>query len=69
VIQFAVVESVPALFGMKGASGLAGFMVLFVAGSTLLWMVAYLYGRWRGWISDNDYAIRVNMMKTRVPCT
>jgi len=67
VLQFAVVESVPALLGMKETLGLVGFIVLFVAGSMLIWLLAYLYGRWRGWISDNDYAICVNMARARFP--
>ena len=65
VIQFAIVESVPALLGMKGTLGPVGFVVLFVTGSLLIWTLAYLYGRWRGWISANDYAICVNMTRDR----
>jgi len=67
VIQFAIIESVPALLGMKGTLGPVGFVMLFIAGSILIWASAYLYGRWRGWISENDYAICVNMARVRFP--
>jgi len=65
VIQFAVVESMSALLGMKGMMGLSGFIVLFTAGSMLIWLLAYLYGRWRGWILENDYATCVSMVGAR----
>jgi len=66
VVQFAIVESVPALLGMKGTLGLLGFIVLFVTGTMLIWLLAYIYGRWKGWISDNDYTICVEMVSARI---
>jgi hypothetical protein len=56
IVQFVVVESVPALLGLKGTLGLGGFLVLFVLGLVVVWMLAYGYGRLRGWFSENDYA-------------
>jgi uncharacterized membrane protein len=56
VIQFAVVESVPALLDLKGTLGLGGFLVLFVVGLTVVWVLSYGYGRMRGWFSETDYA-------------
>ncbi len=55
VIQFAVVESAPALLGLKGTLGLVGFLILFVSGLGVVWILAYGYGRLRGWFSANDY--------------
>jgi len=55
IVQFAVVESVPALLGLKGTLGLSGFMVLFVVGLAVVWILAYGYGRMRGWFTENDY--------------
>ena len=55
VIQFAVVESVPALLGLKEILGLGGFIILFVLGLAVVWVLAYGYGRLRGWFSANDY--------------
>jgi uncharacterized membrane protein len=63
VVQFAVVESVPAILGFKGSLGLTGFIVLFVSGMTVMWILANLYGRMRGWISVNDYEVCVNAAK------
>jgi len=60
VIQFAVVESVPAILGFKGALTLAGFFILFSSGLVVVWILAYLYGRLRNWISPNDYAECIN---------
>ncbi len=68
VIQFAVVESAPALLGLKGTISLVGFIFLFAAGSMLTWLSAYFYGRWRGWISENDYAACVKTVRARFQC-
>lgn len=59
VIQFAVVESVPAILGLKGALSLGGFLILFSAGLVVVWVFSYIYGRLRGWIPGNDYAVCV----------
>lgn len=55
VIQFAVIESIPAMFGLKGVLGPKGFFSLFVIGSGAIWLLSYGYGRFRGWFSGNDY--------------
>ncbi len=59
VIQFAIVESVPALLGLKGGLSLTGFVILFLAGMVIVWIFSYWYGRVRGWIQKNDYAVCV----------
>jgi len=60
VVQFAVVESVPAILGFKGTLTLAGFFILFSSGLVVVWILAYLYGRLRNWFSPNDYAEFIN---------
>ncbi len=64
VLQFVVVESIPALLGLKGTLGIGGFLILFALGSTTVWMLAYLYGRVRGWITESDYALCLNQANT-----
>jgi uncharacterized membrane protein len=61
--QFAVVESAPALLGLKGVLGPAGFFALFSIGLVVMWLAAYGYGRLRGWISPNDYIENVSMVR------
>jgi hypothetical protein len=56
VIQFAIVESVPAFLGYKGTLGVAGFLFLFVTGLIITSSISYVYGRMRGWIQKNDFA-------------
>lgn len=56
VVQFAVVESVPALLGYKRSLGLTGFLFLFIVGQIIMWFLSYAYGRLRGWFQKNDYA-------------
>lgn len=56
IIQFAVVESVPALLGFTGSLGLEGYLFLFFAGLSIVWLMSYSYGRARGWITINDCA-------------
>lgn len=60
VVQFAVVESAPALLGFTGSLGFRGFLVLFVLGLTFTWTLSYSYGRMRGWFQKDDYAECVN---------
>jgi len=62
IVQFAVVESIPALLGFKGMLGLRGFTTLFITGTITMWLISYAYGRMRGWIHEDDYgesALRV----------
>jgi uncharacterized membrane protein len=60
VVQFAVVESIPALLGFKGKLGFIGFVTLFVTGMIVMGFISYAYGSYRGWILKNDYAETVN---------
>jgi uncharacterized membrane protein len=66
VVQFAVVESAPALLGYKGALGLTGFISLFALGLIVMWFLSYSYGYLRGWFSQNNYEESVNIVKDRV---
>jgi uncharacterized membrane protein len=63
VVQFIIVESVPALLGYKGALGLTGFILLFFIGLFIMTLLSYIYGRMRGWIMQNDYINTVHIMK------
>lgn len=63
VVQFAVVESAPALLGLKGSLSLAGFLALFAIGQSIMWFLSHAYGRLRGWFQHNDYAEFVKMVK------
>jgi hypothetical protein len=69
VVQFAVIESVPAILGLKGALTLTGFFILFCSGLGAVWILAYLYGRLRNWIAVNDYAECVNTARARSQST
>lgn len=62
VVQFAVVESVPALLGYKGMLGLSGLLSLFFAGVLVMWFLSYGYGRLRGWIRSDDYLRQVSLV-------
>jgi hypothetical protein len=65
VIQFAVVQSFPAMLGFKGSLGLKGYLLLFIMGLTVTWLLSYSYGRLRGWFQNNDYAECVKAAKAR----
>jgi len=55
VVQFAVVLSAPAVLGLTGSIGSAGFALLFVVGLAVVWLLCYAYGRLRGWFTKDDY--------------
>jgi uncharacterized membrane protein len=55
VVQFAVVLSAPAVLGLTGSIGSAGFALLFVVGLVVVWPLCYAYGRLRGWFTKDDY--------------
>jgi uncharacterized membrane protein len=64
IVQFTVVESVPALLGLRGNIGLTGFLNLFIIGSCVVWLLSFAYGRMRGWVSEHDYAEHVAIART-----
>jgi uncharacterized membrane protein len=55
VAQFVFVFSVPGLFGWKGELGLGGVISLAIFATVCTWILAYAYGRARGWIGRTDY--------------
>ncbi|MDA8138640.1 MAG: heparan-alpha-glucosaminide N-acetyltransferase domain-containing protein [Desulfobacteraceae bacterium] len=55
IVQFAIVESLPALLGINRSLNLVGFGLLFVTGVVITWWVSFIYGRLRGWITGRDY--------------
>lgn len=57
VAQFAVIESAPAMLGLKGTLGFLGFLALFTIGLTIMWFLSYIYGSMRGWFRKDDYLI------------
>lgn len=63
VVQFAVVESIPALLGLKGALGLSGFLILFAIGLVAMWPLSFMYGRLRGWFQKNDYTKQLDFVE------
>ena len=65
VVQFAVVESAPALLGLKGTLGISGFLTLFATGQITMWFLAHAYGRTRGWFPRDDYAESLKVVKAR----
>jgi uncharacterized membrane protein len=54
VIQFAIVESIPASLGLKGTLSLEGFVSLFIVGMLATGIVSYTYGRLSGKIEQFD---------------
>jgi len=62
VVQFAVVESTPALLGLKGTLGLAGFLILFIIGIFAMWILSFMYGRLRGWFQKKDYTKQLDFV-------
>ncbi len=62
IIQFVVVESIPAILGFKGVLGLPGFFVLFVAGTVVSWLFSYFYGRVMGQFSVDDYSLHLQVV-------
>ncbi len=55
VIQYAVVESIPALLGLTTNIGVGRYLVLLAAGLLTVWGLAYGYGRMRGSIQKDDF--------------
>jgi hypothetical protein len=62
IVQFAVVESAPALLGYTGLLGLTGFLILFILGLTIMLAFSYSYGRMRSILSEQDYKIIKNAL-------
>ncbi|HMK56996.1 MAG TPA: hypothetical protein VK448_10210, partial [Dissulfurispiraceae bacterium] len=62
VVQFAVVESIPALLGYTGKLGVAGFLFLFTIGLIVIFVISFSYGRMRGWLKENDYIQSANIV-------
>lgn len=65
VVQFAVVESAPALLGLKGTLGISGFLALFAIGQIIMWFLAHAYGGTRGWFPRDDYAESLKVVRAR----
>ncbi len=65
LVQFAVVESMPALLGLRGNIGLSGFVTLFLIGACIVWLLSFAYGRMRGWVSEHDYAEHMAIARTK----
>lgn len=55
MVQYLIVEDIPAFFGFAGSLNISSALLLFFIGSIVVWSCAYLYGRWRGWVSRGDY--------------
>ena len=55
VTQFVFVHSLPAICGLRGRLDLAGVLGLAAASVAATWVLAYAYGRARGWIVADDY--------------
>lgn len=55
--QWAVATSLPTLLGLRDKLALPEYIGATVAGVIVCWMICYWYGRWRGWIAPDDYAI------------
>ncbi len=66
IVQFAVVESLPALLGLRGRIGLTGFITLFIIGSCIVWLFSFAYGRMRGWVSEHDYAEHIEIARSKL---
>lgn len=56
VVQFAFVQTIPALLGMRNHINLWEYLLLFIVGLLLTWVCSYAYGRLRGWITRGDFA-------------
>ena len=67
ISQFAVVHTTPALLGLKGHLTLTGYVILFVVGLPISWLISYSYGRFRGWITQHDYSRLVGMQAPPKP--
>lgn len=63
IIQFIVVESIPATLGYKGVLDATGYFFLFIIGTSCTWFSAYSYGRLRGWFSATDYSRHVQLVR------
>jgi hypothetical protein len=55
VVQFLIVESLPAVLGLKGTLGVRGVFALFVVGLAVMLLLSYSYGRCRGWLRGSDF--------------
>lgn len=55
MVQYLIVEDIPAFVGFAGSLDISSALLLFFIGSIVVWSCAYLYGRWRGWVSRGDY--------------
>ena len=56
VIQFAITWSIPKLLGLEYRLNGFEFVLAFIIMLVTCWMMAYFYGRIRGWIKPNDYS-------------
>jgi hypothetical protein len=55
VTQFVFVHSLPAACGLRGRLDLAGVLGIAAMAVAATWLLAYGYGRARGWIAADDY--------------
>ncbi len=55
VMQFAVIQSIPAMLGLKGKLNPWQTGLFFIVGYATCWLLSYTYGRLRGWIAPDDY--------------
>lgn len=55
VTQFVVIWTLPAALGFKGSLGYGGLVATIAIGTIVCLILAYMYGRWRGRISSDDY--------------
>jgi hypothetical protein len=55
VTQFVFVHSLPAACGLRGHLDLAGVLGVAAMAVSATWLLAYGYGRARGWIAADDY--------------
>lgn len=53
--QFLLAMTIPSLLGFQGALGLIGFFIAVVINITTVWFASFSYGKFRGWIDENDF--------------
>jgi uncharacterized membrane protein len=65
IVQFFPAQTLPALLGLRYNLNLWQYLLLAAFALITTWVMAYIYGRMRGWIASDDYQRISNSLRQR----